>query len=323
MKKQTLLLICMSVFFAKELIGQAEMCSRPSPEVAAKAADAIFIGNIISEVQVPIGFQDQEKPGDGQLVGYRIKVGRILKGSVGKSATVFTYLGKSPFSFPPGSKTPAQKVRTYLIYAHREKAFGNSLFTSWCEGSQDKWSAGYYLAFFGLGERLKEKPNVILKKRPTPPESIKVFRAFFNYVKRRKPDIVEDKKAQKRWLTRKLIKSLIDFASSAGSPSQNPDYPRNSFFLGVWNQPTSYSIIDTRHYVYADRENPNARRVMIDVLYQWGTEDTLDNQYPGIRNLRTFYFIFEDGHWKLEDIYGADDEFTSADSLLQFLRKGR
>ena len=321
MKSLALFLVCISGFFTIEICGQSEVCNRPSPEDVSNSADAIFIGKIISEVEIPKELQVQPTSNDGQIVGYRVNIERVLKGSIRRTATIFTYLVKSPFSFPQGSKNPADKNRTYLIYAHREKALADSLLTSWCEGSQDVSGAGYYLAFFGIGERLKETKNVVLSKRPAPPESIKAFRNFFNYVKKTKPDIVEDLDAQKRWLSKKLSKSLMDYASSSGSPPENPGYPSNSLFLGVWNDPTTYSIVDTRYYEYANRDNPNARRVMIDILYVWGHEETLDNQYPGVRNVRTFYFVFEDGAWKLEDIYGADDEFTRAESLLQFLRR--
>ena len=62
---------------------------------------------------------------------------------------------------------------------------------------------------------------------------------------------------------------------------------------------------------------------MIDVMYEWGKEDTEDNQYPGVRNLHTFIFIFEDGAWKLEDTYVYNDEFTRSESLHQYLSKDR
>lgn len=62
---------------------------------------------------------------------------------------------------------------------------------------------------------------------------------------------------------------------------------------------------------------------MIVVLYEWGNEDDLNNQYPGVRNLHTFVFIFEDGSWKLDDIYIYNDEFTTAESLHQYFRNDR
>ena len=62
---------------------------------------------------------------------------------------------------------------------------------------------------------------------------------------------------------------------------------------------------------------------MIDVIYVWGKEDALNNQYPGVRNLHTFIFIFEGGMWKLDDIYIFNDEFTSSESLRQHFRNDR
>lgn len=47
------------------------------------------------------------------------------------------------------------------------------------------------------------------------------------------------------------------------------------------------------------------------------------NQCPGVRNLHTFVFIFEDGAWKLDDIYIYNDEFTGTQSLYQYFQNDR
>ncbi|HMJ09356.1 MAG TPA: hypothetical protein VK468_10150 [Pyrinomonadaceae bacterium] len=105
------------------------------------------------------------------------------------------------------------------------------------------------------------------------------------------------------------------------NPGDKPEYPDNASFTGVWNQPTYYSIISARQYDYRNTTNPNSLKAIIDVLYEWGQENSLDNQYPGTRNLRSYIFIFEDGLWKLDDIYGFEDEFTSAESLRGYFTK--
>jgi hypothetical protein len=106
-------------------------------------------------------------------------------------------------------------------------------------------------------------------------------------------------------------------------PDDKPDGPDNASFTGVWNQPTTFSIVSARQYDYRNKTNPNAFRTMIDVLYEWGNEDDLNNQYPGVRNLHTFVFIFEDGACKLDDIYIYNDEFTGTESLHQYFRNDR
>ncbi len=173
-------------------------------------------------------------------------------------------------------------------------------------------------------ERLRQVKNKTVVHRKAPAEAISSFVAFFEYVKKNEPDIVSDSKGQAKWLTKSLQKKLMDnYAARVEYMSKNPDdkpeYPDNSWFLGVWNKPTNYSIIASRHYDYRNKDNPRANRTIIDVLYEWGNEDSVCNQYPGIRNLHSFVFVFEDGAWKLEDIYMFDDEFTSAESLSQQL----
>ena len=107
------------------------------------------------------------------------------------------------------------------------------------------------------------------------------------------------------------------------NPDYKPDGPSNSSFTGVWNQPTTFSIVSTRQYDYRDKSNPLALRTMIDVLYVWGNEENICNQYPGVRNLHTFIFILEEGPWKLDDVYIYNDEFTGSESLRQHFSTDR
>jgi hypothetical protein len=314
-KIATLLLVLLGM--AIGLDAQSEDCNSLTPKQAFENARVIFIGKVIGEVNVPKELQEQNQTEREAIVGYRMSVQRRLKGPVNKEPAVFTYILESPFSFPVHSQRPADKNRTYLVYVGQHT---NVNFIYPCSGTQDVYAAGYFLSYFGLGERLKESKNTVLKKLVAPPDSLKAFRDFFSYVKKVNPDIVSDRAAQSKWLTNKLRKGLMDYAARAGSPSENPGYPGNSDFLGVWNTPTTYSIIDTRYYDYVADDKTHTRRVMIDVLYAWGHESTMDNQYPGVRNLHTFCFVLEDGAWKLEDIYVFDDPFTSSESLLQFFR---
>ncbi|HEX6126068.1 MAG TPA: hypothetical protein VFZ23_11915 [Pyrinomonadaceae bacterium] len=309
--------------FPVSLYAKEPGCFSLTPKTAFENAAAIFLGKIVDEVETPAPIRTEKPGGLTSVVSYRLTVQRGLKGRLQKSVVVSTDPKQSPFSFPWGSGNPADKHRTYLVYAHRDPRSGMTFFIPKCSGTQDVYVAGYYLAYFGIGERLKLVRTASLVKRPAPAESIRSFTAFFNYVKKVDPDIVDDKAAQTRWLSKAMRNALLNYAKHSGDPKENPDYPRNSFFLGVWNRPTTYSIVDSRFYDYHNVENPGAKRVMIDILYEWGSEETLDNQYPGVRNLRTYCLILEDGVWKLDDVYGFNDEFTSAESLLQLFRKHR
>ena len=42
--------------------------------------------------------------------------------------------------------------------------------------------------------------------------------------------------------------------------------------------------------------------------------------YPGDERTTSFIFVFEDGAWKLDDIYTFRGEFVHAESLNQYLR---
>jgi hypothetical protein len=150
-------------------------------------------------------------------------------------------------------------------------------------------------------------------------DAVNSFVEFFEYIKKGTPDIVSDAEAQEKFLTKSLRRDLAGYEQRAGSPESNPDYPRNSFFLGVWNRPTTYSIVSAREYDY--RKGPCSIRTVIDVLYEWGYESTIQNQYPGVRNMHSFMFVLEDDRWKLEDIYIFGDPYTSPQSLSQLLRE--
>jgi len=176
------------------------------------------------------------------------------------------------------------------------------------------------------GGRMRRVKSRSIVKKQAPPVVVSTLVSFFEYVKKSVPDIVSDLKSQTRWLSKSLRKDMMEAyaretAKMRKNPGDKPEYPDNASFTGVWNQPTYYSIISARQYDYRNTTNPNSLKAIIDVLYEWGQENSLDNQYPGTRNLRSYIFIFEDGLWKLDDIYGFEDEFTSAESLRGYFTK--
>ena len=140
-----------------------------------------------------------------------------------------------------------------------------------------------------------------------PRECLVAFREFFSYLQKTEPGIIRDEQAQKRWLTQELRKALAQKLATFTSPKDDPDYPSNSTFIGSWDQPSTYAIVSSRRY---------GKRAVIDVLYKWGPK----TNYPGDERTTSFVFLFEDGAWKLDDIYTFRGEFVQAESLNQYLR---
>jgi Na+-transporting methylmalonyl-CoA/oxaloacetate decarboxylase gamma subunit len=169
--------------------------------------------------------------------------------------------------------------------------------------------------------RMHEVENQLQADRQAPAECLAVFREFFAYVKKYEPSIVIDEAAQNRWLTKKMRRAFVEHIKRSGKPEENPDYPSNSAFVGVWNEPTTYSIVGSRHYDFRNAYNPNDNRAIIDVLYEWDDEDSIENQYRNEKQLFSFIFVFEDGAWKLDDFYTYDDEYARPESLRQYFSK--
>lgn len=175
-------------------------------------------------------------------------------------------------------------------------------------------------------KRLRRVPNKSVIQTAASKPSIDTLVAFFDYIKNYEPDIRHDETAKAKWLTKSLQKSMNEFNARESEnmrqhPDDKPEYADNASFTGVWNQPTTYSIISARQYDYRNADNPDGLLTIFDVLYEWGHEQGLENQYPGERSLQTYIFLHEDGLWKLDDIYGFGGEFASAESLRQYLEK--
>lgn len=144
------------------------------------------------------------------------------------------------------------------------------------------------------------------ESKQAPQECLDEFHKFFEYVKSSKTNIADDENAQNLWLSENFRKAFIEAIKRAGKPDQNPDYPSNEDFIGVWNYPTTYSIVDSRYYETSTQAYPINKLAIIDVLYEWDGEASMENQYPNDKRLFSFIFIFEDNKWKLDDMYSFD-----------------
>ena len=185
-------------------------------------------------------------------------------------------------------------------------------------------SGGLCTVAYGQTSGIREVENKKLLNTQAPAKCVEAFRSFFKYLQKTEPSIVNDQKAQTRWLSSSMRESLAGFAKRSGSLAENPDYPSNQTFLGVWNNPTTFSIVGSRHYDYRNKQNPDDDRAVIDVLYEWELnppKGSLDNQYPGDRSLRSFIFVHEDGAWKLDDVYTFSDGPGGPESLRNYFAK--
>lgn len=182
--------------------------------------------------------------------------------------------------------------------------------------------AGTRVVATGQTGTMREVPNRARAIKSAPAECIKVFRAFFAYVQKREPSILADQKAQERWLSQSMRKALAAHIQRSGKPQENPDYPSNQSFVGVWDDPTTFSIIGSRHYDYRNSDNPDDNRAVIDVLYEWSKTTPPANNYPGEKSLKSFVFVYEDGAWKLDDVYTFSDKFATPESLRAHFDKG-
>jgi hypothetical protein len=173
------------------------------------------------------------------------------------------------------------------------------------------------------GQSIREVKPRVPATRPAPLECVTTFRALFKYVQKREPSLITDEKARARWLSRLLRKSFEEHIKNSGTPQENPDYPSNQTFVGVWDNPTTFSLIGTRHYDYRNADNRDDNRAVIDVLFEWDKRVSRKsiNNYPGEKSLKSFIFVHEDGSWKLDDVYTFSDKFARPESLRAYFEK--
>lgn len=136
------------------------------------------------------------------------------------------------------------------------------------------------------GARINEVPGDTHALKQAPNECLVTFNEFFRYVQRAEPSIITDTQAQNCWLSENLRKALANNLKRFEHRTDIPGYPANGSFVGVWGFPTTYAVIGSRQYDNRDYKNANADRVIIDVLYKWDNEGSLDNNYPGSNSLR-------------------------------------
>jgi hypothetical protein len=154
---------------------------------------------------------------------------------------------------------------------------------------------------------IKESVRKPLVVTAAPAVCLTAFRQLFTYLQNSQPSIVKDQQAQNKFLSKNLREALQKKVASFKDQPEDPDFPTNNTFIGSWDTPSTYTILGSRRY---------DKRVVIDIWYEWGK----DTNYPGDTRLSNFIYVFEDGAWKLDDVYTFRGEYASAESLNFYLR---
>lgn len=135
-----------------------------------------------------------------------------------------------------------------------------------------------------------------------PPKSLENLRSFLAYIFSNSPNLFFNSDAQDKWLSNDLqasIKRNLLIYKYGSLIMESSYFPDNSTFIGAWDDPTHYKIVSSQI---------NSERVEIDIQYIWGK----GTNYEGTTRRLTFFFVFENGNWKIEDIYHHQGEFNSA-----------
>src|ERR1041385_7328003 len=138
------------------------------------------------------------------------------------------------------------------------------------------------------------------------PESLLALHRFLSFIFKPNPILTKDKPAQGELLSRHVREGIEHlWQAYAKFEKDNPGYdcsPDNDLFVGAWDYPSTYSIVGSRRY---------PSRTFIDVTYHWGPE----TNYPGDERLVSYVLVFEDGKWKLDDIFASRGEYIDAKTL--------
>lgn len=135
-----------------------------------------------------------------------------------------------------------------------------------------------------------------------PTKSMENLRGFLAYIFSNSPNLFFNSNAQDKWFSsdlQKTIKRHLQIYEYGSLVMESPYFPDNSTFIGAWDYPIKYQVLDSRI---------NSEKVEIDIEYIWekGTN------YERTTRRLTFFFVLENGDWKIEDIYHHPSEFSSA-----------
>jgi hypothetical protein len=141
-----------------------------------------------------------------------------------------------------------------------------------------------------------------LRRTIAPLKSLKNLRGFLTYIFSNSPNLFFNSDAQDKWFSsdlQKAIKRHLRIYEYGSLAMESPYFPDNSTFIGAWDYPTHYQVLDSRI---------SGEKVEIDIQYIWGK----GINHEGTTRRLTFFFVLENGDWKIEDIYHHPSEFSSA-----------
>lgn len=145
-----------------------------------------------------------------------------------------------------------------------------------------------------------------------PVECLRTAQSLLGYLFNEKPDISQDITNQDRWLSKNLRDQLFKTKKNCAEeakrrPNEKIEWPTNESFLMAWEKPSAYNIIGSRRY---------GSIVFVDVEFSWGAS----KNYAGNRRIQSYIFMFEHGHWKLDDVYNVREKYAEPANLVTELR---
>jgi hypothetical protein len=158
----------------------------------------------------------------------------------------------------------------------------------------------------GIQEIKSRRPSYVA----APNDALQTLRELMTYISKLEPDIFHDESGQKKFLTEHLRKGVANYWNAYQQHIKEHEtcgLPNNGIFVGAWEYPSDYKILDDRRY---------DKRVIIDVQYEW---NDFDANYGGSTRLVSFVFMLEEDTWKLEDIYSYNSKDATPYSLSEIL----
>jgi hypothetical protein len=155
-------------------------------------------------------------------------------------------------------------------------------------------------------------PRIAMADRTAPIECLDTARLLLSYLLNGKTDIGNDNDSQSRWLSTELRRELkkkqraVDVEVKR-RPTEKILSPSNADFLLAWEPPSACTIIGSRRY---------GNIVFVDVEFRWGK----GKNYEGNRRLQSYIFIYENGKWKLDDVYSAREAYAPPGNLSREFR---
>ena len=145
MKQLIFLFAVILVLMISAVEAQYGECWRYSPQQALEKADLVFIGTAIEPATVPSEYVRDTDSSIGFVIGYRMKIETLFKGTAKGDITVFTWSVFSPIGINPD--VPEKDRPQFLVFATRNDSVRKDYFASSCTGSGELSLVPEYLKY--------------------------------------------------------------------------------------------------------------------------------------------------------------------------------